>query len=234
MRPLTIALAIAALAATPAAAAAQLRVGARAGVNRANIEAETGQQSAESKLGLIGGAYVEGGLFGRFGWQVGAQYSQKGIRELFMVQGNQLELELGVDYVEVPIMVQYLAQARGPVALVLYGGGAPAFEVRCESTVSLRSESFTVACGETDPDAGFAVDPVKSFDLTAILGASLTAILGSVQISGEAFYGIGLIPFVDEDDEAEADLEHRVTSFTLGVSIPLGGGGPPDLLDIEP
>jgi hypothetical protein len=230
MRALVIALLTAALAAPSAGVAGQVRVGARGGLNRASVEEETGRRPTESLTGLFGGAYVEGGLFGRFGWQVGGHYSQKGIREVAVVEQQSLELEWAVDYVEMPLMVQYLAQAAGSVALVLYGGGAPAFKVGCDSTLSLGNESLSAACGDTFPGTPAEVQQVKSFDVNGIVGGSVTAILGSVQISGEVFYALGLIPFVDEDDPGEPDLKHRVTTFALGVSIPLGGG-PPDLLE---
>ena len=236
MRPLVIALLGAALAALPTEAGAQLRIGARGGLNRADVRAETGLRPQETKGGVLVGAFVEGGLFGRFGWQIGPQYSQKGIREVVQVQGvpNPIEFELQVGYVEVPILVSYLLRAYGPMAMGVYVGGAPSFKVQCESTASSGSESIGAKCGEEDPETGFAVDPVKSFDATGMLGGVLAVNVGSAQVAAEVFYSFGMIPFVDEDPavaEEEPDLEHRVTSFTIGVSFPLGGR-PPSLLDL--
>jgi hypothetical protein len=236
MRSLAIVLLIAALAVPSAEAAAQLRIGARGGLNRADVEAETGQRSDHSKNGLLFAAYLEGGLTGRLGYQVGPQYSQKGIRSVLVDPSipEPLELELRVSYLELPILAMYLVRAIRPMALVVYAGGAPSLEIQCESTASVGNQSIEAKCGEVDEATGFAVEAVKSFDVTGLLGGGFVVEVGSAQVSAEAFYGFGLIPFIEEDPEdaeAQPDLKHRVTSFTLGVSFPLGGG-PPSLLDV--
>jgi hypothetical protein len=208
----------------------------RAGLNRADVRAETGLRSQDTKDGILLGAFVEGGLFGRFGWQAGPQYSQKGIREVVQLEElpNPLEFELKVGYLEMPILVSYLLRAYGPMALGVYGGGAPSVVIQCESTATSGNESIGARCGGRDEETGFTVDPLKNFDLTGMLGGVLAVNVGSAQVAAEIFYSFGMIPFMKEDPaEAEEvpDLEHRVTSFTLGVSFPLGGG-PPSLLDL--
>ena len=236
MLSLVIVLLTAALVVPSAEAAAQLRVGARAGLNRSDVEAETGLRPQETKSGVLIGAFVEGGLFGRFGWQVGPQYSQKGIREVIVDPElpNPIEFELKVGYLEMPILVSYLLRAYGPMALGVYAGGAPSVVIQCESTATSGNESIGAKCGGRDAETGFTVDPLKNFDLTGMLGGVLAVNVGSAQVAAEVFYSFGMIPFVKEDPaeaEEEPDLEHRVTSITLSVSFPLGGG-PPSLLDI--
>jgi hypothetical protein len=172
MRSPMIVLLAAALAVSPADAAAQLRLGARAGLNEADVRAETGQETELPQNGMLFGAFVQGGLRGRLGFEAGAQYSPKGILELVTVDDGAVEVELEVGYLELPILATYALRAFGPMALVASVGGAPAFRIRCESTASYGDEFIRVQCGEEDPSTGFGVEPVKSFDVTGMLGVS--------------------------------------------------------------
>jgi hypothetical protein len=233
MRPLTFAILTALLALPSADAAAQLRIGARGGATGGRVQAETGQRSQEIKKGILAGAYVERELTGRLGVQVGAQFAQKGIREVFSVQGipNPIELELEIGYLELPVMLVYPLRAVGPFTLFVNGGVAPAFRIQCGSTAESGGETLSGKCGEDDPDAEMEVDQVKSFDVSANVAAVLGVDIGSARVTGEWGYSWGLIPFIVEEpgDEAGPDLKHRVTSITFGVSIPVGRR--PTLLD---
>jgi hypothetical protein len=228
MRPLVFAILTALLVVPTTDAAAQLRIGARGGATGGRVQAETGQRSQEIKRGILAGAYVERGLAGRLGVQLGAQFAQKGIREVFSVQGipNPIELELEIGYLELPVMLVYPLRAVGPFTLFVNGGVAPAFRVQCESTAETEGrDALSGKCGEDDPDAELMVNDVKSFDVSANLVAALGVEIGRARVTGEWGYSWGLIPFIVEDpDEAEAevDLKHRVTSITFTVSIPIG------------
>lgn len=212
---------------TAAPAAAQSRLGVRLGLARGDVEAETGLRSDAANYGLTGGVYFEPAFTifrGLIGFQLGAQYTQKGVRSEVEVENDELVFELDVDYVEVPLMIYSPLQISGPVVLLAYGGVAPAFVVRCKGSASLRAESVESDCGDNDPE-GLEVEPVKDFDVGLLVGGALGTQIGSVQLFGEVMYNWGMIAFVDEDPleaDSEPDLKHRVLSLTLSASIPLG------------
>jgi hypothetical protein len=227
MRSLVIVV-LALLAAAPAAG--QSRLGVRLGLARGDVEAETGVRSDAANNGFTGGVYFEPAftLFrGLIGFQLGAQYTQKGVRSEVEIENDDLVFELDVDYVEVPVMIYSPLRISGPVVLLAYGGVAPGFVVRCRGSARFRDESVETECGDEDPE-GLGVEPVKDFDVSLLVGGAFGTQIGSTQLFAEVMYSWGMIPFVDEDPleaDSEPDLQHRVLSLTLSASIPLGSGG---------
>ena len=232
MRPRLLPVLAAALAAALVAqpATAQLRLGARGGWNRADVRTQEGLDfTNDTRNGFLLGGYLEGGITGRWGFNVGAQYSQKGIHTEY---ADGVEIELAIDYVEAPLLLMMAMPSQGAFAMGLYGGFAPAFKVKCVGRAAGGTRSVEETCGQNDPDVEIDVGPVKSFDLGGVVGGGLGLNLGSTQVVGEVLYNWGLLEFADDDNtESDSHDKNRVLSLTVGVSIPLGGAPSDSLLN---
>ena len=194
---------VALLAFSAPALQAQTTLGVRGGVSGASIDVSEASELVDksNRTGFTGGVFFDWGGSGLFGFQVAAQYTQKG-SELDL--GDTVE-DLNLSYLEIPAVLK-LGIPLGFVKPSVFGG------------VGL---GFNTGCDVGGDDCG---DEVKSTEWAGVFGADAAFYLGAFSLWADIRYHYGLNDVSDVADGADFDeLKNRAWSFQAGLGFPLGG-----------
>ena len=171
--------------------------GVRGGASVASVSIDSAFAKS-NRTGFVGGVFLDydGGVFG---FQVGAQYTQKGSE--FDIAGAVSEFSL--NYVEIPAVLKVGIPLAGlkPSA---FGGVGLGFNTGCDTSGS--------DCGEQ----------VKSTEFIGIAGADLAIYLGSISLWADGRYHFGL-QNINEVSDVVGDLKNRNWTFQAGIGFKLGG-----------
>jgi hypothetical protein len=170
---------------------AQTIFGVRGGVTVANLDSNTFDSS--NRTGFAGGVFLDFGGSGLFGFQLGAQYNQKGA-ELDL--GDTIE-NLKLDYLEIPAVVK-VGIPLGPVKPSVLGG------------VGL---GFNTSCSPSGPDC----DDAASVAWHGILGADLAIYLGGISLWADGRYNIGVNDLFKGD--SYKNLKDRAWTLQAGIGF---------------
>lgn len=174
-------------------------LGFRGGVSVASASVDVDQTFEKSnRTGFAGGVFLNYDA-GLLGFQVGGQYTQKGVD---LEIGNILN-EFDFSYVEIPAVVK-LGIPLGVVKPSVFGGAGL---------------GFTTGCDIGGEDCG---DEIKSTDWTGIAGADVALYLGSLSLWADGRYHFGLNDINDANDVV-GDLKNRNWTFQAGIGFRLGG-----------
>ena len=188
------------LAGTYSGAEAQngLEFGARGGVSVASASVDVSETFDKSnRTGFVGGLFMNYDA-SIFGFQIGAQYSQKGVD---LDIGNAVE-EFSLSYLEIPAVVK-LGIPLGVIKPSVFGGAGLGFKTGCDSN------------GED------CADDFKGTDLSGIAGADVAIYLGSISIWADGRYHFGLSNINDTNDVV-GDLKNRNWTIQAGLGFKLG------------
>lgn len=191
------ALALTVAASTPALA--QTTLGLRGGVSVATASFDSETLDDENRTGFVGGVFLDFGGSNLLGFQVGAQYAQKGAD----FDADQTIDELSLDYLEIPAVVK-LGLPLGALKPSVFAGAALGFNTGCDAGA--------------DGDCG---DDVGSTDVSGVVGADLAIYLGGLSLWADARYNVGLSDIPDGD--AFGDFKNRAFNLTAGIGVRLGG-----------
>ncbi len=177
-RPITVLLiaALAALAALPGPAAADIRLGLKAGGNMARptgLDAQDPLATLRSRMGFQGGLFLAVDLSRTISIQYEVLYTMKGATYVAL-DGSYTD-KLYADYIEVPLLVKIRFPAVG-VQPFVFGGPTVGFKLR-EKMVSngaevpleeamLKNNDYGVVVG-----AGLNLGPRLALDVRYSLGA---------------------------------------------------------------
>ena len=195
----------------------QVNVSVRGGASLATLGGSAADSipSKGNRTGLNVGATATFGLSENMGLQLGLGYAQKGVA----MSEAGAEITFGLDYIEVPVLLQIGIPTQGSFSPHVYLGGSVAFESKCEIGVSFGGISGAVACDEPASEFQLAT---KSTEFGAVGGVGASIAAGeSLSITLDVLYNLGLSS-VDDSTPAES-LKNRAWSFLAGVSFPLGG-----------
>jgi hypothetical protein len=218
----SLALVVASVAvAVPAVVQGQTVLGLRAGLNVATLDGDDIPVNVDSRVGLNIGGSVSVPISGSVGLLVGASYSQKGATLDGEDTGEDIDLAVKLDYIEIPALLTLTFRSEGPLGGRFFAGPAFAFEVGCE--VGLESGGVEISADCDEPD-----DPIEteSFDFGAVGGAGLVwAPGGSFELSLDVLYNYGLSSILEDEvveGEVEgADVKNRTVTVQAGVGFPL-------------
>lgn len=182
----------------PQASAQQgFELGVRGGVSVASASVDVEETLSKSnRTGFAGGVFLNYDM-GILGFQVGGQYTQKGVDLDF----GDAVTEFSLDYVEIPAVVK----AGLPLGIVkpsLLGGVGLSFNTGCD------------AGGEDCSDS------VKSTDVQGIAGADVAIYVGSISLWVDGRYHFGLSD-VTEAADVVGDLKNRNWIFQGGIAFKL-------------
>jgi hypothetical protein len=201
--------------------AAQTTFGFKAGMSVSDLSVDTDGVSPdlESKAGVLLGATVDVPLASGLWFQPGLSYVQKGARITGEADGGEvITVTLGLDYLEVPLLLKYAFPTTGSLGVHLFAGPALAFEVGCELGVATEGVDVSIDCDEGDAqDVEIAT---KSFDLGALVGGGVSVPMDNVSLLFEASYNFGLANVADS--EGDDSLKNRAFYISAGVALPLG------------
>jgi hypothetical protein len=187
---------------TVAPAHAQTTLGVRGGFSGASIDVDgAGDLFDDSnRTGFVGGVFLDWGGSNLFGFQVGAQYTQKGAE---IDVGNVIE-DLTLDYFEIPAVVK-LGIPLGALKPSVFAGASLGFNTGC------------------DLDGGDC-DDATSTEWAGIFGADVAFYLGGLSLWVDGRYHYGLSEVSDISAGAQFDeLKNRAWAFQAGLGFPLGG-----------
>jgi hypothetical protein len=194
-------LGVALLAGTYSGAEAQkgLELGFRGGVSVASASVDVSETFDKSnRTGFVGGIFLNYDA-SLLGFQVGAQYSQKGVD---LDIGDAVN-EFSLSYLEIPAVVK-LGIPLGVIKPSVFGGAGLGFKTGCDSN---------------GDDCG---DDFKGTDFTGIAGADVAIYLGSISLWADGRYHFGLSNINDANDVV-GDLKNRNWTLQAGLGFKLGG-----------
>lgn len=203
------------LAAGPAAAQ-EVLVGVKGGLNISDISIEDVEDATESTSGLIAGGFIRFGLGEVLALQPELLYTQKGAEAEDTAEG--ITANLNLDYLEVPVLLlARIPVEQSPVRPVVFAGPAVAFELTCELEGQSNGTSATADCD----DAAFEDElATKSVDVGAVFGAGVDFDLSDQAVfTLEGRYTLGLTNI--QDTEVEEEVKNRVLSFLAGIGFRL-------------
>jgi hypothetical protein len=189
----------AALLLSAASIQAQTTLGVRGGVSVSSVDLDVAETFDDSnRTGFDGGVFLDIGGSNILGFQIGAQYAQKGAELDF---GEAVE-ELTLNYLEIPAVLK-LGLPLGVLKPSLLGGVALGFNTSCEGF------------------GGDCDDEVTSTNFVGVLGADVAVYLGGISLWADGRFNFGLSDIADAADIDE--LKTRAWTLQAGIGVPLGG-----------
>ena len=185
--------------------------GVQGGVNLANVSFTAGDPSEgtpdfKSRTRGVFGGFVARDFNPNVGLQVDFLYSQKGTKATGSEDGFNFEFEIGVDTIEIPVLIRANIAGSGGVKARVFGGPAFGFKVRDQT-------KFTVD-GVVIPDEDTEEADFKSSEVGFVIG-------GAVQF-GRVFvdvrYNWGLTNLVGDDGTGDV-AKSRTLGFMVGYQI---------------
>jgi len=163
--------------------------------------------SADSRAGIRIGASAILPLTTRMNLQLGAGYAAKGATE----QEFGVEVELGIDYLELPLLLRFEPSVGGTITPHFMVGPALALRVSCNAAAMAEGFEISIDCDDE-------FDDLKSMDFGAMAGAGMDiATSGSMSVSVDILYNLGLSSISESDD-----VKNRAFSIVAGVAFPIG------------
>lgn len=221
MRVLT---ALALLAALPAAAAAQAaplarpatpRVGLLAGFTSSTIAADDDEDvPTRRRNGFLGGAYLALPLgTGGLALRPELLYVQKGAR--IREADFEVDATIQLDYVEVPVLLEYTVPVTGGLRPQFYAGPAFGYQARC--AVSARGGGLSVS-GSCDDLSDDADDPTarRRFEASGVVGGALAFGAGRQQVTVGARYTHGFSELFED-----SSAKNRAFSLYASLEFPI-------------
>jgi hypothetical protein len=197
---------IAVALATPAGLESQTTLGARGGVTVSHASLDLEETFArDNRSGFAGGAFWDWNSGGLLGFQVAAEYVQKGVDLDF---GDAVR-ELSLGYLEIPAVLK-LGLPLGSLKPSAFGGVSLGFNTGCD------------VGGEAVPeDSADCGDEISGTEWSGVFGADLVWYLDSFSIWADTRYYVGLNDI--SDGTAFEELKNRAWNITFGLGFPLGG-----------
>ncbi len=217
-----LALTVVPLAARPAPAGAQVKIGISGGLNLASLKVDF--SDADAVVDVHWARRADVGVFaaiplgGPVALQLGGNYALKGAITKFSVDGVPAEWTHKVNYVEGSALVRYGWQLGGGFSTHLLLGPTFARELSCDVTVAARTSRDSSLSGDsTCEDAGFTPN---TYDVGIAGGGGLEFLSsGGIGVTAHAVYTYGLI---DADQGSDSEIWHRTVKVTAGLVFAIG------------
>lgn len=182
------------------AAAQEVAVGVKGGVNFANVqyEGEDANVTLDHGIGFVGGLFVIWPADTGLALQLEALYSQKGAT--FDQGGFKGNVEM--DFFDVPILLHVSSARNGLASFHAFGGPSVGFRLGTRSALSIEVDSFRVNIS----------DKIKRMDVGLVAGAGVD--VGRFTIDGRYTWGLTEL---NDDPGEEVTIKNRVFSVMAGV-----------------
>ena len=130
-----------------------------------------------------------------------------------------VELDLRLDYLELPLLLVLPLRLESGASPYFFGGPTFAFETACELSAEGPGIEITFDCDEGED---FDIEVLrKTTDIGIALGAGVDVPAGPGSFLVEGRYTLGLTNIDDsEDDDA---IKNRSAAVMIGYSFPIGG-----------
>jgi hypothetical protein len=199
------------------AAAAQISLGAKAGMSVANVTGDD-MENTSWRNGFGGGVFLTWAVYDKLSIQPEVLFVQKGAKVTFDEDEEEFTGKFRVEYFEVPVLLRLDVPFWSERASIhLIGGPSLAFKSKCEIAAEESGVEVKFDCDDEEFDS-----PLKSTDWSVIGGAGLGVRMRNATLFLEGRYGAGLAT-IDDSTPAD-DVKHQTFLIMAGVSIPIGGG----------
>ncbi len=193
-----------ALIVLPAPAAAQTATfGVEGGVAVSNVDfsSDIFSVSFDNRLGGVGGFVIATDFNRSVGLQIDVLYLQGGTKSSDALFADVGELDVRVDYLEVPVLVRGNFHASDTVTIRLLGG--PAFGFKLNDKQTFAGEDLS----------GEDALTLKSYDIGLAFGGAVQ--FGKFFVDGRYMFGLVNIDD-DPDDEGFVEIKTRAFTFMIG------------------
>jgi hypothetical protein len=212
-RPLIVAAACAALVTTSLQAQSPT-IGFKLGPSFSTLSSDE-DEGQKTLTKFTGGGFIRFDM-GRLGLQPELMYVTKGAKASEIEQGVTFDMEMQLDYIEIPVLFVLPFGTGAGIAPHVYAGPAFAFEVGC--SLSASGGGFNVSLECDDADAEFDGDRRK-FDVGAMVGGGISVPMGPGAVLLEGRYNFGLMNLMKDSNET---VRNRSGAVLVGYSIPIG------------
>jgi hypothetical protein len=189
--------------------------GFKVGVSLSTLSVGGDTEGIHNNTGFVGGGFIRFG-FGRFGIQPEVLSVTKGAE--IDVDTAEDDLDIRIDYVEVPILLQLPLTYGSSFAPYVFGGPAFAFDVGCE--VSVPGVESDVDCEEADVLGEDALAR-RSLDVGLTAGAGVAFAMGPGAFLLEGRYTWGMTNINDNEGTDQAEVKNRSALFLASYAIQL-------------
>ena len=203
----------------PALAQTPIDIGIRGGVNLSDLDIEN--ESTDALTGFVGGGFATFHLGQIFFLQPEVLYSQKGATMHGLVSSRPTDIDVRLDYLEVPLLFGTEFFLRDfPITPRLYAGPTINFELSCDLEATIEGADVSVEC--SDDESGVST---KSPDFGVIFGGAAGLGIQRFKLWLDVRYQLGLTNIDDFSDDGSGDpaptAKNRAWQFFLGLGIPV-------------
>jgi hypothetical protein len=182
-------------------------VGGEVGYSRSDLGGSDAER-VRSRQGALTGVYMQLPLTGPLSIRPEILFALKGGRVQADVEGGgSVELDIGLAYIEVPVLLR-AGPRRGRFRPVVFGGPAPALQIGCDVQVADPNTPVRATCGETDLPA------FRAFDVGIVGGAGLEVRWPQSALALEARYTTGLRSILND-----VDVKNRSFGVVLSLTF---------------
>src|SRR6476619_8648881 len=182
-------------------------VGAEVGYSRSDLSGSDAQR-VESRQGALTGVYLQLPMKPPVFLRTEILFALKGGRTQTFVEGTGTrELDIGLAYIEMPVLVR-LAATRGRFRPVVFGGPAPELRIGCDLQVIDPNTPIRATCAET------TVPPFRDFDFGLVAGGGVEIRWPQSALALEARYTAGLRSVLEG-----LDVKNRAFGVLLALTF---------------
>lgn len=185
------------------AAAQQNMFGVKGGLVAAELDGDI--EGLATRTGLGVGGFLQVMIGPSFSVQPEALFLRKGASEDDGGDG-----EVKVNYLQVPILVQYHVSVPG-VSPRVFAGPSLAFEVGCD----VEEDGVAGSCEAEGFDT-------KSADFGLVFGAGVDIPAGGVVVTLDGRYDLGVTDITDVEGGEGLEVKNRAWELFAGVGFPFG------------
>lgn len=164
--------------------------------------------------GFASGALVNLYFNDRVGLQSGLTWGRKGGKGKVRLQTGSIDasvdVDVSVDYLEIPLALLVKIPAGTSVAFHVLGGGAVGFNTNAQGSLSFQGLSESTDIG----------NEVKNVDFGVLLGAGMSVPIQQIAFVLDARWTLGMTSI--DDSGANLDIKNNAFSFLVGIGVPLG------------
>ena len=181
-------------------------VGGEVGYSRSDLVGGDAQR-VRSRQGALTGVYMQLPLAGPFNVRTEVLFALKGGRVQGDVAAGTGELDIGLAYIEVPVLLR-AGPRRGRFRPVVFGGPAPALQIGCDVQVADPNTPARATCAET------VLPGFRSFDVGLVAGGGIEVHWPQSALALEARYTTGLRSVLND-----VDVKNRSFGVVLSLTF---------------
>jgi hypothetical protein len=181
-------------------------VGAELGYSRSDLGGP-GAERVESRQGALTGVYLQMPIKPPLFLRTEILFALKGGRFQTVVNGLTRDLDIGLAYIEVPLLLR-TGVTRGRFRPMVFAGPAPSLQIGCDLQVIDPNTPVSATCQESD------APPFRQIDFGMVVGGGLEMRFPQSSLALEARYTAGLRSVLEG-----VDVKNRAFGVALALTF---------------